>query len=330
LALCIAGIVLGCMTAWFTFFLVPLIIAHYWLVYAHRDKARDRHVWLIAGSAVAVFALFLLHRRLLMAGGRSEVEGTLIEKLLLRISIKTPDGATPGLAGLLTSQARDFVRLYSAPLLLLAAAWVGFVVKDALEKRLQTRDWLVLILLGYGFLHNAVFPSFLLGHDFMIVCYGPGIAIAAAVACVRLAVPIERRWGTTVRAAALAALLLVSTTAALYGTRRLYREDSDYAVSLKRWGEIIRQNSRDTDVVLACSSDDQIFEYYAERRMMFSIDTPQKFSDSTARTPGALFVCPRQQAQQQRVILDYLAGAYPARNEDGLVLFPLRAFENGQ
>ena len=324
LALCLAGVVLGCMTAWYTFFLVPLIIVHHRWVNAHRDKSRDRQVWLTAGSALVVFGLFLLHRRLLMGSGRTEVYGTLLQKLLLRVSIQTPSGAKPGFIGLLTSQARDFAHLYSVPLVLLTGAWMGFFVKDALAKRLQAHDWFLLMLLGYGFLHNAAFPSFLLGHDFMIVCYMPGIAIAAAVACARLAVPIERRWGATASAVAVAALLIVSTVAALRATTRLYSEDSDYPASLKRWGEIIRLNSHETDLVFACSPEDRILEWYADRDMRFSISTPREFSDSTARRPAALFVCPERLAEKQRVFLDYLAGAYPRHDKDGLVLFVLR------
>ena len=180
---------------------------------------------------------------------------------------------------------------------------------------------MVLMLLGYGFFHNAVFPSFLLGHDFMIVCYGPGIAIAVAVVGDRLVDLLSPWEGISVRAAAFAIAMVVCLMTALYASRRLYRQDSELAVTLKLWGEIIQQNTRDSDEVLTCSVEDKVFEYYADRKMVFSIDSPQAFRDSTARSPAALFVCPADQVDKQSSILKYLSGPMIAQTEAGLLLY---------
>lgn len=83
LALCILGIVLGSMTAWYTYFLVPLILAHYYHFYFVPGKSRDLRLLIIAGSAIAVFALFMLHRYMLLGSGRGEVLGALTEKVLV-------------------------------------------------------------------------------------------------------------------------------------------------------------------------------------------------------------------------------------------------------
>ncbi len=323
-ALCLIGVVFGCMTAWFTFFLVPLIIGHYLFVHRPHDHPRNRQIWLIAACAIAVFLLFVLHRRMLMAGGRSEIEGTLLEKLLIRMSLDTPSGSV-SLGGLAVKHARDLVRLYSIPSLLLGVAWTVFFVTDAVKRRLQTADWLVLILLGYGFLHNAAFPSFLLGHEFMAVCYVPGLAIAAAAALVRVGAHVEQNWGRRARYGVVAAALLVTAAASLSSVRDLYASDSNHAVNLKRWGDAIRATSADTDLVLACSPDDRIFQYYIDREIVFSIDTPEKFRNATLRRPARLFACPARWAEAKPDVLGFLDELYSRRVVGGdLVLFDLR------
>ena len=324
LVLCILGVVLGCMTAWYTFFLVPLIIGHHRFVHAQHEKPRDREVWLIALSALAVFVLFLLHRRLLMASGRTEVHGTLIEKLILRMGTRASDGQQTTLMSLVARQARDFYHLYTIPVVILTAAWAGFVLKDAVNRRVQGGDWLILILLGYGFLHNAAFPSFLLGHDFMIVCYVPGIALAATGACDRLARTIGHQWGRTVQVAAMSTIALVVLASALVSTKRLHDSDSEYAGSLKRWGDTIRSTSAETDVVLVCSKEDRIFQYYADRDMIFSVDSKDKFDSSLERTSAALFVCQARQTKEHRGVVEYVRIARDRRDLDSLVLVGLR------
>ena len=270
-ALCVVAVVLGCMTTWYTYFLVPLIIGHCYFLAPNAGRPRDHRILILAGSAVAVFALFLLHRQILISGERGEVAGTLLQKLLLRSSLSAFTGDSLGVVRLALKHLRDMAQMYSPPLLLLALMWLFFFFKDALRKRLQTRDWLVLMLFGYGFLHNAAFPSLLVGHDFLVVCYVPGIAVAASVAMVRFGQNVSRVWGVKARNASLALVLAITVTSALYMTRQLSAADSDYAITLKRWGETIRNNSRESDLVLACTRGDRVFQYYAEREIKFDV-----------------------------------------------------------
>lgn len=321
--LCAFGILLGCMTAWYTYFLVPLIIGHYYFLYRNQGKSRDHRIVILAGIAIAVFALFVLHRQILMAGGRSEVHGTLIEKLFTRTYLATPSGDRPGYASLVLKHARDLAHMYSRPLMLLIVMWLFFFIKDALKKRLQTRDWFVLMLLSYGFLHNLAFPSLLIGHDFLAVCYAPGIAVAASVALVRFGRQLENSWGMKTRNVALATFLAITVMTSLYMTQRLYAGDSDYSLKLKRWGEIIRKNSQEGDVVLVCTGPDRIFQYYVEREMEFDVDTQQKLSTRKEQGKGTLFTCPVRELDKRKDVMADLDGKYSRRDEDGLVLYLL-------
>jgi hypothetical protein len=213
--------------------------------------------------------------------------------------------------------------MYSPPLMLLTAMWVFFFIKDAVRKRLQTRDWLVLMLFGYGFLHNLAFPN-LVWHDYLAVCYVPGIAVAGSVASIRFGQQVENTWGVKARNVALAVFLAITVTTSLYITRRLYAGDEDHSVRLKRWGEIIRNHSHESDTVLAPTSTDRVFQYYVEREMEFGIDTPQKFSKSKEQENRTIFIVPARQLDKYRDVLADLNGKYSRRDEDGLVLYLLQ------
>ncbi len=329
LALCNLGIILGCMTAWYTYFLVPLIIVHYYFSCFRPGKSREYRLLSIAASAVAVFALFVLHRHMLVANGGAEVQGTLIEKLLIRTSygtIVTTSGERAGPAWLLVHHLRDVVILYSLPLIILAVTWWVLFIRDGLRGRLQNRDWLVLMLLGYGLLHNLAFPNLLINHDYLALCYAPGIALAAALFFERSYEYLESIWGRGVRNIAIGVLLAIVLATGVYQTERLYsRDGSSYPYQLQRWGEIIRQHSDKEDVVLTPTNEDSVFKYYAEREMGFEADTAQEVIErSKDKTIGYLFICPIGKADQFKGVLEYLDTKYPRQTEDTLLIYTIR------
>lgn len=319
LALCNLGVVLGCMTSWYTYFLVPLIVAHYYFFYAAGGEPRDHRLLSVAGSAVVVFVLFLLHRHLLLVSSESEVHGTLIEKLLARMSY----GNMLTAAGVL-QHVRDLVHMYSPPLLILTAIWFLFFIFGSLKDSLKDQDWFVFILLSYGFLHNLAFPGLLPGHDYIVVCYAPGIAIAASIVFVKGGQYIESTKGLKARNAAVAITLAIILTTGLYMTRQLYSYNTTGVYALKRWGEVILNNSDDVDVILLPTRKDHVFQYYVSREMEFEVDTPQKIiARAEEKDNGYLFVCPVKRADKFKNVLDYLDGKYPKRNEDGLIIYTI-------
>lgn len=329
LALCTLGIILGSMTAWYTYFLVPLILAHYYRFNFVPGKSRDHRLLIIAGSAIAVFALFMLHRHILLGSGRGEVLGSLTEKLLGRLSYghmlgTVGDGVKPSAS--VSQQLRTFARMYSPPLVALTAVWFVFFIKDGLRRRLHNRDWFVLMLLGYGLLHNFAFPGFLRGHEYLIVSYVPGVAIAASVASLRCFQYVQDRWGLKAREIAAPVLLTIVVIAGLYFTQRLYSRNSSYSDTLVRWGETMRKHSDKSDVILVPSESDIVFQYYVDRDIRFDVDTMQKLLGSIeGKGKRYLFVVPVERRNEFPIVA-HLRGRYPSWNEDGLVIFAICGF----
>src|SRR5262245_5139204 len=328
LILCNLGIILGCLTSWYTYFLPPLILAHYYFLYFRPGKSRHYRLITVAAGASAVFALFLLHRKLLLVTGQQEVHGTLLQKLLIRTSFSIVDpetGITYGPVVIYKRHIKDFISMYSLPLLFLTGAWLALFAGRVWKKRTDHSDWLIFLLLGYGFLHNLAFPSLLPGHDYMSVCYSPGIALAASVIILQAYRYLETAWGAQLGKAAVTAALLLVGLMGLYKSQSLYYwEDLDYPRRLKVWGEMIRNISHDTDVILVPMREDRIFQYYSEREMAFEITTMEKVDKQTAAPNTAtLLVCPAKRVAEFQGVLAPLGTKYPGRTEQGLVLYTL-------
>jgi 4-amino-4-deoxy-L-arabinose transferase-like glycosyltransferase len=316
------AVALGCLTSWYTYFVVPAIVAHY---YGSRVRSgeRLRHQLLSVGAtAVTVFGLFLVHRRLLLVSEDSEVLGTLLDKLILRMS----QGNMFSLWGV-KHHARDLIRMYSPPVLALAAMWLIALGVRGARRDLKDRDWLVLLLFAYGFLHNLAFPSLLPGHDYMVVCYAPAIALAAALAFVDGCAYVRTAWGPNVRTLMAGALLAIVVVTGVYMTQRLYASDSNHAYALQRWGETVRRHSAATDVVLAPQDEDQIFRYYVGREMRFGITTPEKLAAALAEKgsgSGYLFAGPVTRSDDFKGVLKALERDYPRLVEDALIIYTIR------
>ena len=323
LALCIAGVTLGCLTAWFTYFAIPLMLAHYHFV--HSKTLRWSPLWITVFCAVAVVGAFLLHRHVLQIGDRPEVHGSLLGKFLLRLSAQSPEGQG-GFVAALMLQFRHVVHLYTVPLAGLALGWVVLFLHDWRRTRLPlAADWCVLILLGYGLLHSLVFPSFTYGHDYMVVSYVPGIALAAALVVSRAYRWMEQRWRPMIAMGLLAVAVVIIVVPSLRETQRLLAtEDRAYGQQLLRWGRWIGQNTQTADVLLMPDKDDRIFLYYADRKTVFQTDTPEKLAavmENGARS--YYFVCSQPQAKRHQELIAYLEGRYPKQSGEGLLVFAL-------
>jgi 4-amino-4-deoxy-L-arabinose transferase-like glycosyltransferase len=335
LAVSLLGVALGGMTAWYTYFVVPLILVHYYGLRSEPGRSRSPALLILPVAAVGMFLLFLLHRDIALAGAKAEVMGTLLEKLRARTSfprVMAATGEPLSTLGLARKVTRDLVRMYYPPLLILTALWVGMFTRDWLRGRLQDRDWCVLILLGYGALHALAFPSLIPGHDFLSVCFAPGVCVAAAVAFARMTDAIGRGMGRTARNMAVLALLAAIVGTSLYGTHRLRSgDDVGWARDLERWGGIVQGLSDPRTVVLVPGDQDRVFQYYVDRVMVFRVDGPEKVRNAQAkherggRRPELIFVCFSRSAAKYADVLGYLDATYPRREEGGLLIYTLDA-----
>lgn len=328
LVLTLGAVVLGCLTAWYAYFVAGLLAAHALFV---APRARRPSIWVPAGlilSAVAVFSAFLIHRHILIGSGGSEVMGTLLEKLLIRagwtdLAIYTDDGWVSASPWRFAAHiGGQLVLMLGIPALLLGAAWAGRVLTRA-RSGIEDRDWFLLILLGFGLLHSLAFPMLLPGHDFLVRAFAPGVAIAAAITLVWLMDALSSRWGPRAGTATLAAGLAFTTLVGFDMSRDM-RNQSANARQLAEWGTYVRGATTPETVLLLPQSQDRVFQYYLGRRVHWEITSPASLHD--ALEPGRAYVFAVRERDVGR-LSEGLEAALSASGEhsrwNGLRLYPL-------
>jgi 4-amino-4-deoxy-L-arabinose transferase-like glycosyltransferase len=316
--LCITAVVLGCMTAWYTYCVIPLIVTHFALV---QRSSRTRKTWLrialVPTVAIAVFGLFLLHRELVFSGGQTEVYDTLAERVFKRI---IGHGLNP--LGIAKVYVQQFFSLYSLPFTLLTAAWIVFFIRDFRQRRLQVADWCIAILLSYGALYALAFPGHLPGHDFFVRMYAPGVALASAVVVVRSVRALTRPLLRSVATATIIGAVCIAATAT---TQRLYASDDPSNGHLLRgFGEVLSILTTPTDRIFL-PIEDRVLQYYVDRPITFNLSTPEKLQAAAAAADAAkrryLIVVPERHAEGFPELMSYLESRYPMRKERKLIIF---------
>jgi len=291
LAICLVGAALGCWTAWYTYFLVPLLLLHAYLFRWRRGERRVATLWWLPTCCIIVFGLFVLHRRVLLQGAHAEIHGGLIEKLLIRMSynnLLTASGEelTPLSFGF--HHFKDFARMYSPLVVLLMLAWIAGCLSRVVRRRAGEADWLMLVLFGYGFLHNAVFPAVVSGHDYLVRCDSPAVAISAAVMLLRLLASLKSRSVRLPRAFPPACVLILVANE-IYFSQRLFEWGVADAQRRKELGITIHEATGGRDLVLTPLKSDQVITYYADRRITFGRTTADDLRLSCAADEGGCF-----------------------------------------
>jgi 4-amino-4-deoxy-L-arabinose transferase-like glycosyltransferase len=321
-AFCAGAIVLGCLTGWFTYLIVPGIVLHHWATRGLRPR-----LWLLPVCAVAVFALFLAHRELALTTGRPEVYDALGDRLVKR----TVDFGA-GRAAIMATYARFFWTLYTPPVVALTVAWAGLFVSDLRKKQLQAADWCLAILFSYGLLYALAFPGHLPGHDFFVRTYAPAVAIAGGVVLSRAAKRLrsqatlrsqETLRGHAAQCIALGVVLAAIGVVATVKTRALYwADDRSNGFLMQGIGEAVGQLTTLRDPVLLPIRDDRVLQYYVDRPVTFGLDTPAKIASATATaTRPYLIAVPERNAGEFPEVLAYLEARYPLQRTSGVLLF---------
>lgn len=267
----LAAVVLGCLTAWYAYFVVPVLVLHAWVSSTARTRRTLVPIGLLPAAAVAVFGLFLLHRHLVVQAGGTEFGGTLLSKLLLRISyanlvIPEQGGVTTavGLGGFMIHQARDLIRMFTPFPVILTGIWLVAALRRVRARQVTPEDGAIAMLLGFGFLHNLAFPQLLPGHDFMVRCYAPGMALASAGIGLA-AVDLLSRWSRLTARAVAILVLLVFVGAGVYEARQM-RYQGVNGGTLKARAQFVRDRTEPHTTVLVPWRADRVFQYYLERR----------------------------------------------------------------
>jgi 4-amino-4-deoxy-L-arabinose transferase-like glycosyltransferase len=315
-AICAVAILLGCMTSWFTYFVVPLIVAHGWLV---RRPALRREtlirLFLLPAFAFVAFGVFLLHRSIALSDGRPELFGALVDRFLIR-TVQLPLDRS----AIAIQHLRHIWWLYTLPFVAMTAAWVVLFARDLWRKRLQTADWCIAILLAYGVLYALAFPGHLPAHDYFVRAYAPGVALACAVVLARA---LRRLNHPGSRRVVAGAVIVVTCWFAIATTRTLHAADNrNFGLTLRGFSEAVAGLTTPRDPIFTPIRDDRVMAYYVDRPMTFNLDTPEKLEAAVAGARGPyLIILPERNADRFPEMLSYLQERYSTRRDRGLFIF---------
>ena len=320
-ALCLAGVALGAMTAWFTYFVVPFILVHFYWFHRRPGKSPGYALLILPLTTVVIFGVFLIQRNMALHHNE-EVMGTMTGKLSARIIFGGVD-----LPLAFTRHLHFVLKLFTPPVLVLALGWLVFFLRDLRQGQPRANDWFVVMLFGYGAVHNLIFPGFLAGHDYMGCCYSPAFAIAAAVGADRfLAIwrgetaPEWKHWAASLCLLMIFGLVLILSHRQIAAVRR----SAPFFENLRRVGELIHEKTSARDVILLPKEEDHVLAFYIDRRTQFSSDTFEQITSTVQRHDRKyFFACSQQSAEGLAELLQKLDARYPKISATDPVIYDL-------
>lgn len=311
------SIVLGCLTSWYTYFIVPPIVVHWWFT---QRRSAPLGTWVklavLPACAVLVFAFFVLHRHIALSDTRPEVFGAISGRFLMR-TVELPLGRAEILKAYLT----HIWELYTAPFVVLAAAWLVMFLRDLIRKQVASGDWFVAIVLSYGFLYALAFPGHLPAHDYFARAYAPGVALASASVVMRSMRLVS---SPGVRLALAVGVVTIVSALAIQRTRSLFAsENRAFGYDLRELGNAVATLIPPTQPVLLPTRDDKVLAYYVDRPVSFDIDTRAKLDSAAATIRGPYLIVLRDRAVARfPALVEHLRATYSERRQGSFLIFP--------
>jgi 4-amino-4-deoxy-L-arabinose transferase-like glycosyltransferase len=317
------ALVLGCMTAWYAYLIVPGLLLHFAVTTSmfrkpFRETLRSPaalRVALLPVLAIAVFGMFLLHRDLAFAGGNPELFDTLSTRVMKRtVNYDMTRTAT------MAKYMLQIGSLYTVTFMVLALTWAVMFLRDVRMGRATAADWWLPLLCSYPVLYALAFPGHLPGHNFFVRPYVPGIAVAGALVLIRASRLVQPG---RARHALLAALVVITCVPAVMRTRTLFTtDDHENAPGLQKIASVIARATSEREAVFLPIRHDRVLQYYVDRPARFDIDTPAKLAEAVTETSGRyLVVMPERSARDFPELVTYLESRYRPRREQGVLLF---------
>ena len=247
--LLILGLILSQLTSWAGYYLSLYLPLHS-LLFSHLPRRKSLIVFLVAPL---MFLVFILHSFWLTGNLES-----LFTAFLFRVNAPSPSQIFGFSYGkFLILQARWIVIYFTRIVVLLSLSWlVGLIIR----RRITFQDSYLLLLLIFGFTHNALFRQQAFIHDYTLIYALPFFATSAGVVLSKLKIN---------KFILLAVITIIATERLSYIKALFHSGDANPGVSL---GRSLNRWTDPSNSVLILNTElmrfyDVFIGYYADRKI---------------------------------------------------------------
>ncbi len=334
------GFLLGALTDWPSFYLIPLLWGHdRW---KNPGRAWRSTLWVGLSGALVLAALVLY---LSIVGGDRWL---LLKAWQFRSVRWMDDSGTPYSlsAWVRTVGGEVFLGLFTPVGVALALGWAVDAVKHYRAGGCRRVDAVIVLLLAFGSAHIVLGFEGAYVHAIWSIYLAPGIALAAAAALegffARVRLPPWAKWVPYALTLSIG-IYLAQATASYYASWRWpLRPDYEVALSPKSFGRLVQATTQAQDrVFTSFYQKAPALWYYADRHMLasiISVDLLQRALQSgeidvgTQRTlvvpqpPGAAsyFILPTRHAEQFPGLFSYLRAHFACVRRGSYWIFDLQ------
>ncbi|OGY15683.1 MAG: hypothetical protein A2784_03205 [Candidatus Chisholmbacteria bacterium RIFCSPHIGHO2_01_FULL_48_12] len=248
--LVVIGLILSQLTSWAGYYLSLYLPLHS-LLFAHLPRRKSLILFLIAPL---MFLVFILHSFWLTGNLES-----LFTAFLFRVNIPSASQIFGFSYGkFLILQARWIVIYFTRIIVLLSLGWLAGII---IRRRITLQDSYLLLLLIFGFTHNALFRQQAFIHDYTLIYALPFFAVSAAVTLFKLKLNVV---------VLLVVLVIFATERLSYVQALFHSGDANPGVPL---GKAINRWTTPASSTLILNTElmrfyDVFINYYADRKVI--------------------------------------------------------------
>ncbi len=266
--LLVSGVVLGGLTNWTGFYIVPPLVLHYFLF-----KKRSIHHYLMGiliPLCIGIFILHILHMQWL-TGGKIGLGGIFLKRLNPYLSAELTGYSLPRYIW----QEITYLRIYLTNIAGIGAGvWLTRLFFKRLTHQVSMADTILFALLIYGSLHLVIFQDLAFIHDYMIYYLMPFVVLAAAFIFTSILHKLPKRF----RLIFILVLVGLMTSERASFTKALI--NSDMNTKGVEIGEFISRHTNTGDTVFITSNSYKEFyevfiNFYAARHVEYGETLPQ-------------------------------------------------------
>lgn len=322
----ILGTILGGLTSWAGYYLVPLLIIHCWCF--KKEKEFFRRIFLLFPLSIMMFISHLFYIKLSTG---SFIDKGFLKAFLFRFNLG-PQAETVSFtySKFFILQARWMVVYFTRIVVVLSFLWMMLFLFSFLKnKKIGLKESFILILLFFGFTHSAIFRNAAFIHDYLLYYTLPFFSMAAGLVLYQFGLRIKNNF---------LKIIFYSLVFYLFITERIPFTKTLLATKMNesgyKLGVLIKQLTSKREEVLVASKEfgaflDVFVRFYADREVKYQDFNLEDFKkeEKELKKKYRFFIITKTHDYVPYDLKDYLRKRYPSFAKEEFVFYDLERSE---